>query len=99
MVMRARMRSTVNVCCSLLERRMMISVPVNTSTIAVISYFGTNFSPSHLVEMKTFMRTAEDELHAIKVRSQKGSATKCPNEPTMTKKRPQMPFSEQNMFF
>ena len=51
-------------------------VPTKTNKIAVTSYLGTNFSPSHFHAMKTFMRTAELELHAISVRSQKGRAAK-----------------------
>ena len=98
-VIKFRIRSTVKVCYSLFESKTMTRVPRKTSVMAETSYLGTNFSPSHFVEMKTFMSTADEELHAIKVRSQKGSATKCPNEPTTTKKIPQRPLKEQNIFF
>ena len=98
-LMRLKIRSTVNVYCSLFESRMITSVPVKTRIIAEMSYLGTNFSPSHIVDMKTFMSTADDELQAIKVKSQKGSATKWPREPTITRNNPQMPLREQKRFF
>ena len=98
-VIKARILSTLKVYCSLFERSTITIVPMKTRHMAVTSYLGTNFSPSHFVEMNTFMRTAEEELQAIKVRSQKGRATKCPTEPAMTRNSPQMPFNEQNIFF
>ena len=94
-----RIRSTVKVCCSLFESRTMISVPRKTSVMAVTSYLGLNFSPRYLTEINTFMMTADEELQAIRVRSQKGSAKKCPSEPTTTRKMPQRPLRVQNMFF
>ena len=98
-VIKLSILSTVKVYCSLFDRSTINIVPMTTKIIAVTSYLGTNLSPSHFVEMKTFIITAEEELQAIKVKSQKGSAAKCPSEPAMTRKSPQTPFNEQNIFF
>ena len=86
----------VNTCWDLLESEMIISVPNATRLMAVTSYLATNFSPRILVEIYTFMRTADEELQAISVRSANGSATKCPKKPIKTKKRPHAPFQLQN---
>ena len=78
---------------------MIISVPNATRDMAVTSYFATNFSPRILVEIYTFIRTADEELQAISVRSANGSAIKCPKKPINTKKRPHAPFQLQNTVF
>ena len=98
-VIKLRIRSTVNVYYSLFERSTITIVPMKTKVIAVMSYLATNFSPSNFTEMNTFMRTAEELLQAIKVKSQNGNAIKWPSDPTITKNRPQMPLIEQNIFF
>ena len=75
-VIKLRIRSTVNVYYSLFERSTITIVPMKTKVIAVMSYLATNFSPSNFTEMNTFMRTAEELLQAIKVKSQNGNAIK-----------------------
>lgn len=98
-VIKSKILSVVKVYCSLLDITMMKMVPVKTRSIAVMSYRGTNFSPSHFQEMKTFITTAELELHAIRVRSQKGSAAKWPRLPIIVQSRLQIPLREQKSYF
>ena len=66
----------MKVCYSLFESIMMTRVPKKTKNMAEMSYLGTNFSPRYFAEMNTFIMTAEEELHAISVRSAKGNAMK-----------------------
>ena len=89
----------VNVYYSLFESRIMTKVPKKTNIMAVMSYLGTNFSPRYFAEMKTFIKTAELELHAINVRSANGSAMKWPKNPTMINNIATMPLHEQNTAF
>ena len=77
----------------------MTKVPKKTNIMAVTSYLGTNFSPRYFAEMNTFIITAEDELHAINVKSAKGSAMKWPKNPTMINNIATIPLHEQNTAF
>lgn len=72
----AKSLSTGKVYCSLLDIKIIASVPRDTRAAALTSYLATNFSPRNLLDMTMLIRMAEEELHAIRVRSQNGSATR-----------------------
>ena len=95
----SRMLATVNVCYSLFERRMIISVPIATQLTAAISYFGLDFSPKHLVAIIILNMIPVPPLHAISVSSQNYNAIKRPIVPTITKNNPPAPLNVHRTAF
>ena len=69
-----------------------MSVPIATQLTAVISYLALDFSPKYFVAIIMLKIMPEPALHAIRVRSQKVTATKRPMVPRTTRNNPKAPF-------
>ena len=90
--MSSRIVATVNVCYSLFERSIIISVPIATQLTAVMSYLALDFSPKHFVAIIILKMIPVPPLHAISVSSQNYNAIKRPIVPTITKNNPPAPL-------
>ena len=88
----SRIVSKVNVCYSLFESKIIISVPIATQATAVMSYFALDFSPKHFVAIIILKMIPVPPLQAISVSSQNYSAMKRPTVPTVTKNNPPAPL-------
>ena len=74
-------------------------MPIATQLTAVISYLALDFSPKNFVAIIMLKMIPEPALHAIRVRSQKVTATKRPTVPRTTRNNPNAPLLVQRTAF
>ena len=82
----------MNVCYSLFDRSIIISVPIATQLTAVMSYLALDFSPKHFVAIIILKMIPVPPLQAISVSSQNYNASARPIVPIVTRNSPPNPL-------